>query len=598
MTLPLWVLPVIPLAGFAINGLLGTRLGKSFVTAVGVRRRGPRHARRLRPADPVRPGRPRHGRSSPSRAGSSVGNLSIDLVVPARPALGADAVVRHVRRLPDPHLRDRLHAPRGLRRRVRPLLRVPEPLPLRDADAGARRELPADVRRLGRASASARTCSSATTSTGSTRRWPDARRSSSTGSATTASCSACSASSRPSARSTTPRSSGRRPSSRPSSAPALAAICLCLFIGAMGKSAQVPLYVWLPDAMAGPTPVSALIHAATMVTAGVYMVTRCNVLFRLAPEVMLFVAVIGCFTALFAGTIAVAQNDLKKVLAYSTISQLGYMFLACGVGAFPVGMFHVMTHACFKACLFLGAGSVMHAMSDDLDVRHMGGLKSKMPITFWTFLAGDVRDLGHPALRRLLLEGRDPRELLRGARPRQAALVRRPVHGRADRLLHVPDRLADVLRPVPRHEGAGAPRARVAGLDDVPARSSSAASRSSSAGSACRRSSASTPNLIGPFLAPIIAPIAGHEARPRSPPPRDRVDPDGRLGRRRGVGPLPRLPVVREAGRPRAGPHRRRDARARTPSWPTSSGSTSSTTSSSCGPSPGSRARSGRSSTS
>ncbi|HWZ86380.1 MAG TPA: NADH-quinone oxidoreductase subunit L [Thermoanaerobaculia bacterium] len=178
--------------------------------------------------------------------------------------------------------------------------------------------------------------------------------------------------------------------------PALSVICLCLFIGAMGKSAQVPLYVWLPDAMAGPTPVSALIHAATMVTAGVYMLARCNVLFRLAPEVMLFVAVIGCFTALFAGTIAIAQQDLKKVLAYSTISQLGYMFLACGVGAFGVGMFHVMTHACFKACLFLGAGSVMHAMSDDLDLRHMGGLRAKMPITFWTFMAATLAISGIP----------------------------------------------------------------------------------------------------------------------------------------------------------------------------------------------------------
>jgi len=178
--------------------------------------------------------------------------------------------------------------------------------------------------------------------------------------------------------------------------PALAAICLCLFVGAVGKSAQVPLYVWLPDAMAGPTPVSALIHAATMVTAGVYMVARCNVLFRLAPAMMVVVAVIGCFTALFAGTIAVAQNDLKKVLAYSTISQLGYMFLACGVGAFPVGMFHVMTHACFKACLFLGAGSVMHAMAGDLDIRHMGGLKSKMPITFVTFLIATLAIAGIP----------------------------------------------------------------------------------------------------------------------------------------------------------------------------------------------------------
>src|SRR5215472_3286627 len=180
-------------------------------------------------------------------------------------------------------------------------------------------------------------------------------------------------------------------------APALTVVCLCLFVGAVGKSAQVPLYVWLPDAMAGPTPVSALIHAATMVTAGVYMVARCNVLFRIAPpEVMLVVAVIGCFTALFAGTIAICQNDLKKVLAYSTISQLGYMFLACGVGAFSVGMFHVMTHACFKACLFLGAGSVMHAMADDLDVRHMGGLKAKMPITFATFLLATLAIAGIP----------------------------------------------------------------------------------------------------------------------------------------------------------------------------------------------------------
>jgi NADH-quinone oxidoreductase subunit L len=179
-------------------------------------------------------------------------------------------------------------------------------------------------------------------------------------------------------------------------APALSLICLCLFVGAVGKSAQFPLYVWLPDAMAGPTPVSALIHAATMVTAGVYMIARSNVLFRLAPDVMLIVAVIGCFTCIFAATIALAQNDLKKVLAYSTMSQLGYMVLACGVGAFTVGMFHVMTHAFFKACLFLGAGSVMHAMSGDLDIRHMGGLKSRLPITYWTFLVSTLAIAGIP----------------------------------------------------------------------------------------------------------------------------------------------------------------------------------------------------------
>jgi NADH-quinone oxidoreductase subunit L len=181
-------------------------------------------------------------------------------------------------------------------------------------------------------------------------------------------------------------------------APALTLIALCLFLGAVGKSAQVPLYVWLPDAMAGPTPVSALIHAATMVTAGVYMVARCNVLFRLAPDAMLVVAVVGTITALLAALIALAQNDIKKVLAYSTVSQLGYMFLACGVGAFVAGMFHVMTHAFFKACLFLGAGSVMHAMSGELDMRKMGGLKAKLPVTYSTFLIAALAISGIPPL--------------------------------------------------------------------------------------------------------------------------------------------------------------------------------------------------------
>jgi len=181
-------------------------------------------------------------------------------------------------------------------------------------------------------------------------------------------------------------------------APALMLVCLCLFVGAMGKSAQVPLYVWLPDAMAGPTPVSALIHAATMVTAGVYMVARCNVLFRLAPEAMLVVAGVGGATAIFAAVIGLAQNDIKKVLAYSTVSQLGYMFLACGVGAYVAGMFHVMTHAFFKACLFLGSGSVIHAMGDEQDIRKMGGLKAKLPITYWTFLIATLAIAGIPPL--------------------------------------------------------------------------------------------------------------------------------------------------------------------------------------------------------
>ncbi|HTS00136.1 MAG TPA: NADH-quinone oxidoreductase subunit L [Bacteroidota bacterium] len=173
-------------------------------------------------------------------------------------------------------------------------------------------------------------------------------------------------------------------------------IALALFLGATGKSAQIPLFVWLPDAMAGPTPVSALIHAATMVTAGVYMVARCAVLYAIAPGAMAVVAVIGVLTALMAATIGLVQNDIKKVLAYSTISQLGYMFLALGVGAFSAGLFHVMTHAFFKALLFLGSGAVIHAMHDEQDIRKMGGLRAALPVTFWTFLAGTIAIAGIP----------------------------------------------------------------------------------------------------------------------------------------------------------------------------------------------------------
>ena len=165
-------------------------------------------------------------------------------------------------------------------------------------------------------------------------------------------------------------------------------IALGLMIGACGKSAQFPLHVWLPDAMAGPTPVSALIHAATMVTAGLYMVTRTNVIFQHSQTMMLIVAVVGAFTAIFAATIGITQNDIKKVLAYSTVSQLGFMFLACGVGAFIIGIFHVLTHAFFKALMFLGAGSVIHGMHHEQDMRRMGGLRKYMPYTYWTFLAG------------------------------------------------------------------------------------------------------------------------------------------------------------------------------------------------------------------
>jgi len=168
-------------------------------------------------------------------------------------------------------------------------------------------------------------------------------------------------------------------------APMLTGIALLLFVGAIGKSAQIPLYVWLPDAMEGPTPVSALIHAATMVTAGVYMVARMNAVYQLAPFAMDVVAIVGAITAIFAASMALVQNDIKKVLAYSTISQLGYMFLALGVGAFAAGIFHLMTHAFFKALLFLGAGSVIHAMSGEQDIRKMGGLWEKIPNTAKTF---------------------------------------------------------------------------------------------------------------------------------------------------------------------------------------------------------------------
>jgi NADH-quinone oxidoreductase subunit L len=172
--------------------------------------------------------------------------------------------------------------------------------------------------------------------------------------------------------------------------------CLFLFIGATGKSAQIPLYVWLPDAMAGPTPVSALIHAATMVTAGVYMIVRLNPLFLAAPNALHVVAVVGATTALMAATIGLTQWDIKKVLAYSTVSQLGYMFLACGVGAFGAAMFHLMTHAFFKALMFLGSGSVIHAMHEEQDIRKMGGLKKYLPITHFTFMMGWLAIIGIP----------------------------------------------------------------------------------------------------------------------------------------------------------------------------------------------------------
>ena len=178
----------------------------------------------------------------------------------------------------------------------------------------------------------------------------------------------------------------------------LTAIGLCLLFGATGKSAQVPLYVWLPDAMEGPTPVSALIHAATMVTAGVYMLARSHAIFNLAPNALMIVAVIGCLTAIFAATMGLAQTDIKRVLAYSTVSQLGYMVMACGVAAYAAGIFHLMTHAFFKALLFLGAGSVIHAIGGEQDMRRMGGLRKKIPVTFWVMTVATFAIAGFPPL--------------------------------------------------------------------------------------------------------------------------------------------------------------------------------------------------------
>jgi NADH-quinone oxidoreductase subunit L len=176
----------------------------------------------------------------------------------------------------------------------------------------------------------------------------------------------------------------------------LTLLCLLLFAGAVGKSAQVPLHVWLPDAMEGPTPISALIHAATMVTAGVFMVARFATLYNLSPTAMAVVAVVGGVTAIFAATIALTQNDIKRIVAYSTVSQLGYMMMACGLGAYTAGIYHLLTHGAFKALLFLGCGSVIVALHHEQDIRRMGGLKDKLPITYWTFVIGSLALAGFP----------------------------------------------------------------------------------------------------------------------------------------------------------------------------------------------------------
>ena len=218
-------------------------------------------------------------------------------------------------------------------------------------------------------------------------------------------------------------------------------------LGACGKSAQIPLYVWLPDAMAGPTPVSALIHAATMVTAGVYMTARSWAIYTHAPAAMEVIAIIGIATAFFAATIGLAQNDIKKVFAYSTVSQLGYMFVGVGVGAFSAGIYHLMTHAFFKALLFLGSGSVIHALSGEQDMRNMGGLRKKIPWTYLTMMCAAARHRGLPLPLRVLQQGRHPA----GRVSSRAVDVLGGHHHRGhDRVLRVPRHVPDLLRRLPR----------------------------------------------------------------------------------------------------------------------------------------------------
>ena len=241
--------------------------------------------------------------------------------------------------------------------------------------------------------------------------------------------------------------------------PLITAIALLFFVGATGKSAQIPLYVWLPDAMEGPTPVSALIHAATMVTAGVYMVTRTNAIYQLAPKAMAVVALVGAVTALFAASIGVVQNDIKKVLAYSTVSQLGYMFLACGVGAFSAGIFHLMTHAFFKGLLFLAAGSVIHALSGEQDMRKMGALSKKIPVDI---LDDADRRAGHRrnfSVCGIFEQGPDSGQDLRKGR---FSLGHRILHGGHDGVLHVPADIHDVSWDVARGARSGTPHSRIA----------------------------------------------------------------------------------------------------------------------------------------
>ncbi len=394
----LLLIPLLPFVGFLVNASFGRRLPKSISGGVACLAMIASFVVSLTAVLGMHPAA-RGARDPPGRVHvDGVGRPADPVRAPARSAVGADDPGRHRHRLADPHLLDRLHA-RGDRQRVRALLLVPEPVRVVHARARARRELPGDVRRLGRVGL----CSYLLIGF-----WFRKKSAADAGKkafvvnrigdfgfmlgmlllfATFGTLDFQQLAVAASGRAIETTGWG-----------VITIATLLLFLGATGKSAQIPLYVWLPDAMEGPTPVSALIHAATMVTAGVYMIGRNAVLFSHAPTTLAVVAGIGVATALMAGTIGLVQNDIKRVLAYSTVSQLGYMFLAMGVGAYAAGIFHLYTHAFFKALLFLGSGAVIHALAGEQDLRNMGGLKKYLPITYWTFLIGALAIAGVPLL--------------------------------------------------------------------------------------------------------------------------------------------------------------------------------------------------------
>ena len=398
------LIPLFPLVGAAVNGLLGVRFfsrravgamavgaaGLGFAAAVAA------FAGLLRAADPVSV-RTLFTWIPASLVRTASGGTRL---APARPGLplrlpgrGHDAR-RHRRGPPDPHLLPRLH---GARQELRPFLLLSQPLHRSPCSSSSSGPTWASCSSAGRAWGFAPISSSASGSPRTRPPTPAGRPSSPTGSATSVSCSARASSFTPWGRSISAAIAAAVEAGTLAKGTATAA-ALLLFLGATGKSAQIPLYTWLPDAMEGPTPVSALIHAATMVTAGVYMVARLHTLFTFSGTALTVVALTGAFTAVYAATMGLVQTDIKRVLAYSTISQIGFMFIGLGVGAYAAGIFHLMTHAFFKSLLFLAAGSVIHALSGEQDMRRMGGLRTRIPRTYRVFLVGALAISGIPGL--------------------------------------------------------------------------------------------------------------------------------------------------------------------------------------------------------